>query len=61
MTALLRMQDIAKAFGSVSALHDANLKVAAGEAHALLGANGAGKSTLMNVLGGLVPRDAGRS
>ncbi len=60
MTALLQMRGIDKSFGSVAALRDATLEVRAGEAHALMGANGAGKSTLMNVLGGLVARDAGQ-
>ena len=60
MNTLLEMQGIARSFGGVPALCDASLAVRQGEAHALVGANGAGKSTLMNVLGGLVPRDAGR-
>jgi ABC-type sugar transport system ATPase subunit len=55
----LVMAGIGKRFAGVVALEDAALTVRAGEAHALVGANGAGKSTLMNVLGGVIRRDAG--
>lgn len=49
-----------KRFGARAALEGADLVVAAGEVHALLGENGAGKTTLVNVLAGLVRPDAGR-
>ncbi len=55
----VRMRGIAKHFGSVQALRGADFSCARGEIHALLGENGAGKSTLMQVLFGLVKRDAG--
>lgn len=57
---LLELHDIQKRFGGVTALRAANLTVAAGEVHLLLGENGAGKSTLMKIVAGIVERDAGR-
>ena len=49
---LLDISSIAKAYGPVVALKNANLEVQPGEIHALLGANGAGKSTLFNLISG---------
>ncbi|MGN0894590.1 MAG: multiple monosaccharide ABC transporter ATP-binding protein [Succinivibrio sp.] len=52
---LLKMKNITKRFGKVTALKDVNLEVKEAEVHALVGENGAGKSTLMNVLSGIYP------
>lgn len=43
---------MSKAYGSVTALSDANFTLMPGECHALLGDNGAGKSTLIKVVSG---------
>ena len=53
------MAGIAKAFPGVQALAGADLTVAPGEIHGLVGENGAGKSTLIKVLAGVYARDAG--
>src|SRR5713101_79658 len=56
---VLSMAGISKKFLGVPALIDAELQVARGEVHALVGQNGAGKSSLIKVLTGVYKRDAG--
>jgi len=56
---LLRISSIAKSYGPVIALKNANFEVQPGEIHALLGANGAGKSTLVKILTGVITSDSG--
>jgi len=59
-TPSLRLEEIAKSFGSTRALDAARLDVAPGTVHAVLGENGAGKTTLMRIAFGLLQPDAGR-
>lgn len=55
----LQMQGIVKSFGANDVLKKVDFHLNEGEICALLGENGAGKSTLMNILGGVLPQDAG--
>lgn len=55
----LELSHIAKQFGGVDALTDANLRILRGSVHALLGENGAGKTTLMQVAFGMVRPESG--
>jgi ABC-type sugar transport system ATPase subunit len=56
----LEMRDIAKRFGSVTALDGVDFSLKKGQVHALLGENGAGKSTLVKIIAGAHRPDRGR-
>jgi NAD(P)-dependent dehydrogenase (short-subunit alcohol dehydrogenase family) len=56
---LLEAEGVAKSFSGVPALKDGRLTLEAGSVHALCGGNGAGKSTFLNVMMGILRRDAG--
>ena len=57
---LLAVDDLAIAFGGLTALSGVSVAVDAGEIVAVIGPNGAGKTTVFNVLSGLYPPSAGR-
>jgi len=57
---LFRMEGVSKRYGGVNALTHADLTVAAGTIHGVLGENGAGKSTLMKIMSGVVRPNEGR-
>jgi rhamnose transport system ATP-binding protein len=56
---LLQMSGVQKRFGGAIALRGTDLKIRAGEIHALLGENGAGKSTMLKILAGVHINDGG--
>ncbi len=56
---ILTARGLAKRYGAVQALADADLDVRPGEVVCLLGDNGAGKSTLIKILSGAIAPDAG--
>ena len=60
MTALLRTEGIAKAYGGVQALNGATIAVEEGTVAGLIGPNGSGKTTLFNVITGYERPDAGQ-
>jgi putative ABC transport system ATP-binding protein len=57
---MLRIEQLAKAFGDTPVFRDLNLRLGQGEFVALLGDSGVGKSTLLNCIAGLEAADAGR-
>lgn len=58
-TMRLEVRGVSKTFGSTKVLSDAELVVAPGEIHALIGQNGSGKSTLVKILTGYHAPDPG--
>ncbi len=58
--ALLRIEDLRKSFGGVTATDNVNLDVTENEIHAIIGPNGAGKTTLISQLSGEQYPDSGR-
>jgi len=58
---LLKLNNISKSFGAVSALKDVSLELNDKECLGLLGDNGAGKSTLLKILSGVYKADTGKT
>jgi branched-chain amino acid transport system ATP-binding protein len=55
----IELRNVEKSFGLTAVIRDVNLKVAAGERHAIIGPNGAGKSTLFNLISGYMKPSTG--
>jgi ABC-type branched-subunit amino acid transport system ATPase component len=56
---MLSAENVSKSFGGFHALAGCSLAIRVGSITGIIGPNGAGKSTLFNVLGGLMPPNAG--
>ncbi len=56
---MIKVNDVRKRFGKVTAVQSVSLQVNTGEILGLLGPNGAGKTTTMRMMCGLVKPDAG--
>ena len=56
---LLRVRDLVRRFGGITATDHVSLDVAPGELHAIIGPNGAGKTTLISQLTGHLTPDSG--
>ncbi len=57
---LLKLENVSRRFGAVTALNDISLSVEQGELRAIIGPNGAGKTTLFNLISGFFPPSDGR-
>ncbi len=58
--AILKTENLTKAFGALTAVNGVSLAVETGTLHSIIGPNGAGKTTLFNLLTGTFPPSAGR-
>ncbi len=56
---MIHVQNIAKSYGSIRALHGVSFDIRAGEIVGLLGPNGAGKSTAIKIITGFLHPDEG--
>ena len=56
---LLRIRGLRKQFGSLVAVDDVSMQVAAGELRAIIGPNGAGKTTFFNLISGFFAPTSG--
>ena len=59
MNKILKIQNLTKNFGNVSAVSNVNLEVEEGTIHSVIGPNGAGKSTFFNMISGVIPPSNG--
>ncbi|SEO42285.1 amino acid/amide ABC transporter ATP-binding protein 1, HAAT family [Salinihabitans flavidus] len=57
---LLKLENVTKKFGGLTAVSDIGLTVEQGQIYSLIGPNGAGKTTLFNLVSSIFPVTSGR-
>ncbi|HBO83634.1 MAG TPA: ABC transporter ATP-binding protein, partial [Deltaproteobacteria bacterium] len=58
--ALLKLENVTKRFGGLTAVNQLNLEIDAGESIGIVGPNGSGKTTLFNIISGVYFPNEGR-
>lgn len=57
---MLRIENVTKSFGGVTAVEQMSFAVKPNEIHGLIGPNGAGKTTMINLISGFLTPNSGR-
>src|SRR6201987_2128571 len=57
---VLRLQNVSKSYGHITALQNVSLDIGSGEVVGLVGDNGAGKATLINIIAGAIRASSGK-
>lgn len=57
---MLRLENVTKRFGDITAVNQLNIEISSGEIFVLLGPTGAGKTTTLRIVAGLEKPDEGR-
>ena len=57
---MLKVENLQKSFGGVSAISDVSMQFDTGSLTAVIGPNGAGKTSFFNLISGAMRSDAGR-
>ncbi|MCX7027158.1 MAG: ABC transporter ATP-binding protein [Spirochaetes bacterium] len=60
MPAILRLENVTKQFGGLTAINNLSMSIESGTIHALIGPNGAGKTTATNIIEGVYPLTSGK-
>lgn len=58
--ALLKLENVTKRFGGLTAVNNVSLELEQGDLSGLIGPNGAGKTTVFNLITGVFPADSGK-
>ena len=56
---VLKIQNLTKKYGAITAVNDLSLEINAGEVYGLLGPNGSGKTTTLGIILGIIQKDNG--
>jgi branched-chain amino acid transport system ATP-binding protein len=59
VSVFLKLENVTKRFGGLTATNDVSLEVREGEIYSLIGPNGAGKTTLFNLISAVFPPSSG--
>ena len=59
-TPILKVENLTKSFGGLTAVNDVSFEVQKGQILALIGPNGAGKTTCFNMIAGFIPATSGK-
>src|SRR5215468_9126283 len=57
---VLRVENLTKRFGGLTAVDNLTLSLPSGRLHAIIGPNGAGKTTFFNLVSGILPLTSGK-